>query len=234
MTAVLNEEDYLGGSIRDGIYTLVVTDAYGSTNTYANITVDTTAPTNVTVSYTTNPIRSIANFVSFGLFFKDYVDVNITAQDGTSGVSKYEYKLVNANGSLNRGWTQAPGGNIRLTPDFGRKVCGRAIDKAGNVSDGVCDDSSTHIVINASQANAPTITTNGYLTGWTKDDVVITLSGSSVLAGISSYQYKTEGSASWTEMPGTSSAIGQDRDHPLQDMLNISTDTNTAYSFRAV
>ncbi|MEG0771100.1 MAG: hypothetical protein RR436_04285, partial [Clostridia bacterium] len=204
---------------------------------------DTVAPTDVKVTYSTNHFKKIVNFVTFGLFYKDYVTVTINANDALSGVEKYQYKTVDINGNVITDWKEIKNSNFfRISADFSGKVYGRVIDYAGNksVNDNEIGDSDTTtgtpIVINDKQANAPTITTNGYTPGsFTKEDVVITLSGSTILSKIEKYQYKKGLTGSWTDMPeSTNTQNSETNGQFIVDKLTLNADTNETFYFRAI
>lgn len=84
-------------------------------------------------------------------------------------------------------------------------------------------------MLDGTAATAPAVTANGYTSGdWTKEDVTLTVSGSSALSGIAKYQVSTDNGTSWTDMTmtnGTASLTVSDS--------SASAD-GTTYIFRAV
>ncbi len=57
-------------------------------------TVDTTAPTNLTVSYSTNVFEEILESITFG-YYNATMTVTITANDATTGVHHFTYSYIN-------------------------------------------------------------------------------------------------------------------------------------------
>ncbi len=52
---------------------------------------DKTAPTNLKIQYNKNGFKSFLNTITFGLFFKDKVEVTAQATDALSGIASYQY-----------------------------------------------------------------------------------------------------------------------------------------------
>lgn len=73
--------------------------------TYAQdkFTVDTTAPKNLTVKYSTSVLEQIKESVTFG-YYNAKMTVTITAEDDTSGIYHFAYSYINSEGvsSVNR------------------------------------------------------------------------------------------------------------------------------------
>ena len=115
-----------------------VIDALGRTGSVASIPVniDTAPPTNLTITYQTNPVKTFLNFVTFHNFFNDTVDGTVSARDAQSGVdaSAYQYEIVPDGGSLDQ-YQWVSGDTFSVRPDFKGTVYARAKDKAGNAAE---------------------------------------------------------------------------------------------------
>ena len=120
---------------------------------------DITAP-EIEIKVKDNSFKSFINNISFGLFFKDTVDVNITAQDAESGIEKVEYIKTNAPISesdiaLQTEWIS--GEKLTVSDDEEFIIYVKATDKQGNISyagtDGMVVD-KTAPVINGITNNA--------------------------------------------------------------------------------
>ncbi|MCD7859267.1 MAG: Ig-like domain-containing protein [Firmicutes bacterium] len=60
-------------------------------------TVDTTAPTNLTVSYSTNVFQEILQSITFG-YYNATMTVTISADDPTTGIYRFAYSYINGEG----------------------------------------------------------------------------------------------------------------------------------------
>ena len=77
--------------------------SYHTDFTIGNI--DKDAPAGMTMSFEQNPFKTVAHFVTFGLFFGDTVDVTFSALGSLSSVHHYEYQTVAEGGELSAdGW----------------------------------------------------------------------------------------------------------------------------------
>ena len=107
-------------------------------------TADATPPTGE-ITVKTNGFTSFLHTISFGLFFKNTVDVEITAQDAHSGVASVEYALSGAALPENTDWDALEWteytGKFGLKSNWKGSVYARITDEAGNLtilnSDGV-------------------------------------------------------------------------------------------------
>ena len=61
--------------------------------TVNEIKIDKEAPTNVTISYEKDGWKEFLNTVTFGPFFKDTIQVKLSATDAVSGVKEFKYTL---------------------------------------------------------------------------------------------------------------------------------------------
>ncbi len=137
-------------TVNAGTITMTITGIgnYAGTVTKTYTITDTTAPTG-TILIKENSWREFWNWISFGLFCKDHVDVTITADGTGSNATKVEYLLSNTvmeeNNIPNDGWTAlTKDGNaykFRIQPKSKVAVYVRITDEGGNVtiinSDGI-------------------------------------------------------------------------------------------------
>lgn len=246
-------------------YVWAIDDVGHVTETPNNIIVkiDKTAPTEISMKYVedTNKgwIERVLNVLTFGLVFKDEIYIEVHAEDNRadqdSGLLKYQYQLVADGQQLDENnWVDFISANeddeIKLdvaeNENFLGKVYIRVWDVAGNYSTAYTHTENGDemvIVKDNGTPNAPTIHLNGYTENvWTKDDVVIDLSGSASISGIKEYQYRihyADGNipdVNWTTMPestGTQIDLA-DGETYIQDKITISADTNATYYFRAI
>ena len=195
---------------------------------------DTTAPSNLTVSYETNGFKEFLNTITFGLFFKDTVTVTITATDEGSGVKEISYQLGD-DGELQT--VVAENGKITFTvePEFKGNIKNvTATDNAGNTSEGIDYE---YFAVEKNKPADVTVDTNGYVSGkWTNGDVSITVSGSTATSGIAKYQYSTDGGQSWHDMTATekTDATATDPLNVTEAQLVVSNSGTADYIFRAV
>lgn len=101
---------------------------------HQSIRLDTSAPTGVAIAFSPDPFKTVAHFLTFGLFFGDTVTASLTASDSASGVDRYEYQMVADGGAFDAGGVWETGGSLAVAPDFKGTVYARAVDKAGNTS----------------------------------------------------------------------------------------------------
>lgn len=120
---------------------------------------DITAP-EIEIKVKDNSFKSFINSISFGLFFKETVDITITAQDTESGIEKVEYIKTNtpiseSDIALQTEWIS--GESLTVSNDEEFIIYVKATDKQGNISyagtDGLVVD-KTAPVINGITDNA--------------------------------------------------------------------------------
>ena len=58
------------------------------------VNIDTTSPKDCEINIAGNPFKEFFNTITFGLFFKESVDVTISATDAVSGIASYEWQMV--------------------------------------------------------------------------------------------------------------------------------------------
>lgn len=133
-------------------YRFRATSASGIVSEIQSITVktDKTAPAEMVITFKQNPFKTVLHFQTFGIFFDDTVDVNLSATDNGSGIDHYEYQLVAEADTAGASWQT---GALSISPEFKGTLYARAIDKAGNYS-GIATKS---LIVDKT---APTITTS--------------------------------------------------------------------------
>ena len=211
-------------------YTATVT---GDTVITVEGVADTTAPSNLTVSYETNGFKEFLNTITFGLFFKDTVTVTISATDEGSGVKEISYKL--GDGSLQTVETQNGSISFTVEPEFKGNIKNvTATDNAGNTAEGIDYE---YFAVEKNKPADVTVDINGYESGkWTNGDVTITVSGSTATSGIAKYQYSTDGGKTWHDMTATekTDATATDPLNVTKAQLIVSHNGTADYIFRAV
>ncbi len=111
-----------------------------STQLTKAIKIDKTAPTGE-IKVKNSSFKSFLNTITFGMFFKNTVNVSITGSDTLSGVETIEYQKVNDGASYdaNGAWTSYT--SLSIQPNAKCVIYARLTDKAGNVtiinSDGI-------------------------------------------------------------------------------------------------
>ena len=116
------------------------------------LSVDVTAPTGE-ISIGENGWKSFINTITFGLFFKEKVDVSISAEDAVSGVQTVEYLKTDSDMTLEEleqaeGWKT--GNSLSVLPDDRFVVYARITDNVGWVTylstDGVVLDATAPVL----------------------------------------------------------------------------------------
>lgn len=98
---------------------------------------DKTAPSDTRIQYKNNGFKSFLNAITFGLFFKETVNVDATATDSLSGMDTVEYYFADgeiADVSTITDWQ----GSRSIAQNSKKIVYVRFTDKAGNVT--ICKD----------------------------------------------------------------------------------------------
>lgn len=94
---------------------------------------DKTAPSDVKIQYNRNGFKSFLNTITFGLFFKENVEVTAQADDASSGIAGYQYYASDSevqDVSTITGWKDS----LTLTPNSKKIVYIKVTDNAGNVT----------------------------------------------------------------------------------------------------
>ena len=225
------------------VYTFRGTSASGITSEEKSITVklDKTAPEDLDVRHETNSFRQFLNNITFGLFFKDTVEVTISAADTGSGVDEISYRL--GDGDLQTVAAENGTATFYVEPQFKGNISDvSAKDNAGNSTS---DQDYEYFAVDSETPGAPEVSAKGgesdYTSGkWTDGDVTITLSGSSADSGIAKYQYSTDEGATWHDMEATkiTEATGTTPSNVTEAVLQVTDESETAegttYLFRAV
>lgn len=150
---------------------------------------DTSDPTGQ-ITIAENAWTKFLNTITFGLFFNETVDVDITADDAMSGVQSIEY--VKADSALTQEelagaeWTE--GDSFSVEPDDTFVVYARITDNIGRTilisSDGIVTDGSKPVIT----------ATYAYENEWTGESgAVIEVEISDSLSGIESITYTVDG-----------------------------------------
>lgn len=174
-------------------------------------------------SVNNNTIKKIINKASFGIFFKDDVQVTITAHDdGVAGLDRVEYRFVDENGNpVTQEWSIYDSQNKPVQKsNFKGYVEARAIDKATNLSDVVRTDGYVIDVVSPTdlQINATYNGKDYNSKDWVAGDVNIKLS-SNAFSGIREYQYSID-NGEWQSVES--------------DMVIASQEGTHIYKFRAL
>ena len=130
------------------------------------------------------------------------VQVNVTAEDATSGVQKRYYRL--GQGS----WQ--PGHTIELTQDGTFAVSGKAVDYAGNVSTVVSQSVS---IDTAPPTLALHYSTQRQANGWFYEPVTVTVTATDDTSGLDKIMYAVDGGA-WQQ--GGTIALSEEGAHTLR------------------
>lgn len=176
-----------------------------------------------------------------------------------SGIASIEYQLVpiDANGDFasflpnENDWkvakTNADSADVIISADefedgFSGKIYARIKDKAGNYSIAFSDTETGSFVVldakggkinlNASTIDDNGVTSDGYNGEWTKDDVLIKISGGETLSGLGCYEYRIDyADPSLTDVEWTQLTNADGTDYV--DEIRVSSDTNATYYFRS-
>jgi LPXTG-motif cell wall-anchored protein len=159
------------------------------------VNIDKTAPTSAKITVEDKEFTSFLNKITFGLFFKDTVNVTITGDSSISGISKIEYQKVSDPLDYNPNGTWTEGNSFSVSPDAKFVTYAKITDNAGNFviinSDGVIVD-----------ATKPTVTLTPDAADWTKNDVKVNVKVSDSLSGIKEVNYATD-----EKIPQTGTAV---------------------------
>jgi hypothetical protein len=162
-TFTVDKQDY------EGDYVIYALDVAGnrSVDEPVSVKMDITAPTNLTISYSTPLLAQVIGLITFG-YYSPSVTVTVTADDASSGVDHFNWKYTQEPGTsvaknvpeegaqINTGdITYSHSGmtataSFTLTGDAAKQYRGSikftATDKAGNTSDEM-DDAANEVVV---------------------------------------------------------------------------------------
>jgi hypothetical protein len=148
------------------------------------VNIDKTAPTNAKITVKDREFTSLLNKITFGIFFKETVNVSITADDNESGIKSIQYQKVAKDMDYNPNGTWVSGSSFDVNPDEGFVVYAKVADNAGNSlvinSDGVVVD-----------ATKPALTLTPGVSNWTNSNVNVKVNASDALAGVKNVTYTT-------------------------------------------
>ena len=223
-------------------YYVVAEDNVGRISEVAQIkvSIDKTPSDDLTVDYITAENSGFLRDVEGRLLFVDKLTFTAKANDTSSGIVRYEYRVVGAKGS-DTSWISVDAGSEGFTETFSGSediytVCVRVYDRAGNCSAEVVTTAvimeNTH-TYDAQRNPAPDVvlqTDKQYDGSWTNQSVTIYVSGSAAMSGIEFYEYRVDhadpaiADIDWTVVPVVDGKA----------QLLADTDTNATYHFRAV
>ncbi|MBU3194859.1 LPXTG cell wall anchor domain-containing protein [Clostridium algidicarnis] len=180
-----------------------VIDSLGRTSAPQNIKVniDKSAPINAKITVKDRDFTSFLNTITFGIFFKETVDVSITADGNISGIKNIEYQKVEKDTEYNPDGTWTIGSSFNVAPDDEFVVYARITDNAGNYvvinSDGVIVDSTS-----------PELALTPDVTDWTNGEVNVKVEASDKLAGVKEVTYTTNETVPETGTVAISDGVG--------------------------
>ena len=194
---------------------------------------DTTIPSNLTISYEKDGWKQFLNTITFGLFFKDTVNVKLAATDTTSGVKEFKYTL---DGTPQTVSAENGSATFQIAPQYKGNISAvKAIDNAGNESE---ITATQYFAVDKVAPAAPTVDFGAYTANtWTPDNVTFTVSGATATSGISTYQYSTDNGKSWNDMIAAekTAATATEPYNVTKATLTVSADANGSnYIFRAL
>ncbi len=149
----------------NGAYSYYLKDSAGHITAEKTITIkrDTTAPEGE-IKVAESSFKELINKISFGLFFKNTVNVTINAGDALSGAASVEYQKVSkeADYNINGTWTQ--GDRLSVTANEKFILYARITDRAGNVK--IINSNGVVVYTDSAQ-----VTKNAVYVKTTKNDV---------------------------------------------------------------
>jgi LPXTG-motif cell wall-anchored protein len=183
--------DKADGGNKTAVYYLKETSTgdISSAKTF-NYNVDTIAPTG-TITIKNNAFKEFINKVSFGLFFKNSVDVSISGTDTLSNPVTILYQKVKDGGLYNEGGTWISGSSFSVMANEKFSVYAKLTDNAGNTtiinSDGVVvytDSTQGTTDISFIKTSTTDVTATVNLNGNTIKEIK---NGDAVLVNVSDY-----------------------------------------------
>lgn len=219
-------------------YFFVAEDRVGRISNTSSISVkiDKTPATGLTLQYATDSNSGYVRTLNGTNIYKDKLTFSAKATDKLSGIAYYEYRVDSSRYSS--GWIKVTAQEQGFTKDFTGAngqytVSVRVYDNAGNVSE-VARLPACVLENTGTAITAPTVTATAagkaYNGAWTRNDVKLTVSGSSAISGIEYYEYRVDyldpniSDLSWKKVPVAGGIASV-----LQN-----TDTKGSIYFRAV
>lgn len=223
-------------------YYVVAEDHVGRISDVAQVkvSIDKTPSDDLSVKYVTTENSGFLREVDGRLLFVDKLTFTAKANDTSSGIVRYEYRVVGASGS-DTGWISVDAGSDGFTETFSGNediytICVRVYDRAGNCSAEFVTSAvmleNTH-TDDAQRNPAPDVvlqTDKLYDGSWTNQSITILVSGSTAVSGIEFYEYRVDHAD--PAIADTDWAIVPVVDGKAQ--LVADADTNATYYFRAV
>lgn len=152
----------------------------------------------------TGSFSRLINGITFGLFFNEEVELNVSASDkGNSGVKAIEYRILDENGAPTGGWkVYSESSRPTLGSSFKGYVEVKATDNANNVSDILRTDGFVVDCENPSGVTITAKTSDGkaYDGSFTNKDVILTVS-STAFSDIYEYLYRVD-EGEWAALEG--------------------------------
>jgi Domain of unknown function. len=132
-------------------------DGTKTENAMVYYSLDKTHPAG-TISIRNNIFKSFMNAVTFGLYYKDRVDVSIKGTDSLSGIKSIEYQKVAKESDFDENGTWTPGSpsgiSFSILPSEQFIIYAKIIDNAGNAA---IINSNGMVVYTDSALTAPTV-----------------------------------------------------------------------------
>lgn len=204
----------------NGSYTVAVTANNGlsSEKTIMVDYIDKIAPTVTAVELqqkNSGGFARLLNDLTFGLFFKEQIELTITAEDeGVAGLARIEYRYYDADTETYSEWATYDAANKPIQdPNFTGYVEARAFDNAGNVSalvtsDGYVIDNVVPTPVQVSASFDGAAYTSDM---WVAGDVNIALE-STAYSGIYAYYYRVDG-GDWQQLDGNTMRAVEEGSH---------------------
>lgn len=165
------------------------------------VNVDNTNPTDAKITVKDREFNSLLNKITFGIFFKETVNVNISADGNISGINKIEYQKVSNESDYSDDGDWISGTSFNVDPDEKFVIYAKVTDNAGNYvvvnSDGIVVD-----------ATKPSLALTADNCDWINNNVSVKVEVSDELAGIKEVTYTTNETVPQTGTVDISNGFG--------------------------